>query len=299
MKREKVLLIVAIAALLAVGFFFWHSAHPPAHKRLIAKKYVVTAPTAKKKAVAPVLLPSGPKKFTNPRVAVVMDDFGYNKNNLDMLFNTQMPVTLSILPDLKYSSEIARLAELHGYEVILHLPLEPYRKDVKEEYDTIKSGMKESDIDARLAREIASVPGLKGVSNHMGSKSTEDKQLMSVIFKYLKTNNLYFFDSLTSQKSVCRECAAVSGIPCERRDIFLDNSEDVAAIEKQVMILKKMAFKRGKVIAVCHDKKNTIEVLARMMPGMAKEGVKFVYLSELVNIPATPVIDTQRSRRVR
>jgi hypothetical protein len=212
---------------------------------------------------------------------IVLDDFGFNKNNIDSLFSIHQPVTLSILPDLKYSGQIAALAASHGYETILHMPMEPHRNDVQEEVDTIRGGMTDREIIERLDKGIKNIPGLRGMSNHMGSKATEDKALMTVVLKYLKSEKLYFFDSLTSQKSVCREVASIVGIPYARRDVFLDNTEDVAAIEKQIMLLRRLAFRKGRAIAVGHDKKNTILALAKMMPEMAREGVKFVSLSEL------------------
>lgn len=226
-------------------------------------------------------LPSMVKKFANPKIAIVMDDFGYNKNNLDELFNIKEPITLSILPDLKYSREIADLARSHGYEVILHLPLESHRKEVREELDTIKTGMSGKEVLARLTKEIESVPGLDGVSNHMGSKATEDKALMTTILTCLKKNSLYFFDSLTSEKSVCREVAGAVGVRYARRDMFLDNTNDTNYIEEQLLKLRKFAFRNGRVIAICHDRKTTIAVLSKIMPEMVRDGVKFVYLSEL------------------
>ncbi len=278
MSRRAVFIIAAIIVVLAAGFLYWRHAHV-ARKYVVAKKRAVVAPAVVKKAE---ILPAVAKKFKNPKVAIVMDDFGYNMNNLETLFNIRQPVTLSILPDLRYSGQIAGLARDRGYEVMGHLPLEAHRKDVKEESDTIRSGMSESEIASRLAKEIASVPGLSGVSNHMGSKSTEDKLLMSMIFKHLKENNLYFFDSLTSQRSVCRETAAAAGIRYARRDVFLDIPNETSFIEKQLLEVRRLAFKSGRAIAVCHDRKNTITVLAKIMPAMAKDGIRFVYLSELV-----------------
>ena len=46
-----------------------------------------------------------------------------------------------------------------------------------------------------LEKNIESVPGLSGVSNHQGSKATEDKRVMEIILKDLKKRNLFFFDS--------------------------------------------------------------------------------------------------------
>jgi len=275
MKNKLILLTVIIIAV-AAAFIWWRTSHPAHHRYVIAKKHIPVSVVKK----VPAALSVVSKKITNPKIAIVIDDFGYNKNNISALFDIKQPVTLSILPDLRYSKEIADSARSKGYEVILHLPLEAHGKDVKQEADTIRHGMREEEVIARLSKEAASVPGLVGVSNHQGSKATEDKELMTVIFGYLKANKLYFFDSLTSQKSVCREVASHIGIPYARRDIFLDNSEEPASIEKQFLLLRKIAFKTGRAIAICHDKKNTIEVLSKLMPEMAREGIVFIKLSE-------------------
>lgn len=229
------------------------------------------------------LVPPGVVKvYKRPRVAIVIDDFGYSKNNLDTFFGLKQPVTLSILPGQPYSREVAMLAKARGFEAILHLPLESGRNDVAEEADTIRSGMSEKEILLKLKKEIESLPEIDGVSNHMGSKATADTAVMTSIIKYLKSRGLYFFDSLTSEKSVCCKVAKTLGVKCARRDIFLDNSNNTAAIEKQLADLKSMAFKQGEAIAICHDRKNTALVLSRVLPEMAGEGVEFVRLSDLV-----------------
>jgi polysaccharide deacetylase 2 family uncharacterized protein YibQ len=235
------------------------------------------APEAKKKETPPAT-----KTREGPMVAIVIDDFGYTKNNLDAIFDIAQPVTFSILPNQRYSREVADLAASRGYEVILHLPLEAHRNGSGEEAGTIRSGMRNGEVAAQVRTDIEGVPGLVGVSNHTGSKATEDRELMSVILRQLKARRLYFFDSLTSEKSVCSEVARAAGVRCARRDVFLDNSSDTGDIEKQVRELKRVAFSRGKAIAVCHDRKNTVAVLSKMMPEMAEDGIRFVYLSRMV-----------------
>lgn len=266
--RQRIIIIAAAAVVLigAIIFLWPHKAVKPVK---IAKKKAVAAAPAPRPAKA-------------AKVVIVMDDFGYNMNNLDTFFSINEPVTLSVLPEVKYSAAISEKARSKGYEVILHLPLEPHRKDVKEEADTINGRMTESEIISKLAREVKSVPGLTGVSNHMGSKATEDKRLMAIIFGYLKKQNLFFFDSMTSEKSVCREVAKSVGLKYARRDIFLDNTDDLQHVEKQLAALERIALRRGSAIAVCHDRKNTITALAKAMPGMARNGIEFVKLSEMV-----------------
>lgn len=278
MKSKLVLIILVSAFILISGILVMRgiqrARHAPARKK--------TAPRAITKI--PSRKPAVRKQATakGPRIAIVMDDFGYNMNNLEELFAIGEPITLSILPGLPYSRRIAQAAAGHGYETILHLPLESQRKDVKEEFDTIKSGMSEKEVLDRLQVQVASVPGLKGVSNHMGSKSTEDPVLMTEIFGYLKKKGLYFLDSLTSQNTVCGQTALKVGLPCARRDVFLDNSSDADYIRKQLNQARKVALGKGRAIAICHDRKTTIAVLAKGLPEMSAEGIRFVFLSELV-----------------
>ncbi len=226
--------------------------------------------------------PAIKKVYPNPRVAIVLDDFGYNNENLAALFEMGIPVTFSVLPNLKYSSTISRAARSKGYEVILHLPLEPHRKNVKEEVNTINSRLPESEILARLDSDIKSVPGLVGVSNHMGSQSTEDPKLMGIILRALEARRLFFLDSMTASKSVCEEAAKEAGVKFAKRSVFLDNTPGADKIRDQIYLLEQRAFATGAAIAIGHDKKVTVKVLSEELPALAREGVRFVTVAELV-----------------
>lgn len=276
--RALLILIISIFVLMA-AFFYWLGGYVTTKKMAKVRKAVIIVEPAKAKTAA---LPIVPKKIKSPMVAIVMDDFGYNAKDLDLLFSIKEPITLSILPNLRYSREIARLGRLHGKDIILHMPLESLNPNMREEADTIRVGMSEKYILERLKKGIESIPGLSGVSNHEGSKATEDRLVMATILKHLKDNGLYFLDSLTSQKSVCSEMAGVIGARCVKRDMFLDNTDSPDYIEKQLLGLRKLAFRKGRAIAICHDRKNTIHVLAKLMPEMAKDGILFVSLSDMV-----------------
>jgi len=277
MKIKIILTAVTILLVSGLALIFWRSSHAPKRKIIVVKKAPAAKAVAKKRKFTGIQ-----KNYINPMAAIVIDDFGYNMNNLDRLFAIKKAVTFSVLPNLPYSKRIARLASSKGYEVILHLPLESNDRSAPAEASTIKTDMSEKDVLALLDKDIASVPGLRGVSNHQGSKATEDKRSMSIVLSGLKERSLYFFNSLVTDKSICREVAAQYAVPYAERDIFLDNENNPEYIEKQMLSLRKMAFKYGSVIAVCHDRKNTIAVLSKMMPELAEEGIRFVYLSEIV-----------------
>lgn len=277
MKTRIVLIAAALILIISVGFILWHYTHLPKKKIVVREQAVVVKEAAKKSQ-----LPKIQKKYSNPKVVIVMDDFGYNMNNLDELFAIKLPVTFSVLPNLPYSQKIARLASSNGYEIILHQPMEANDKSAPQEAGTIKSGMNDKDVIALLEKSMSDVPGLSGISNHQGSKATEDKALMMIVLKELKKRKLFFFDSLVIQKSVCRDVAGALTVPYAKRDIFLDNTNSEDYIEKQVLALRRFAFRKGSAIAVCHDKKATITVLSKMMPQLAADGIVFTRLSEMV-----------------
>jgi len=277
--KPKFVIIISVAAIILITggiMAYLRFAHVP-KKGIVVQKRAV-----QKSAVVKKALPRIQKKFSNPKIAIVIDDFGYNMSDIDTLFASGLPVTLSILPNLSYSRRIADLARSKGYEVILHLPLEANDKLAPAESDTIKTDMDEKTITSMLDQEIAGVPGSRGVSNHQGSKATEDKATMSIIIAGLKKRKLYYFDSLVTDRSVCRALAKSALVPYAKRDMFLDNITSPDYIEKQMLSLRRFAFRKGGAIAVCHDRKNTIAVLSRMMPELSAEGIKFVPLSDMV-----------------
>jgi polysaccharide deacetylase 2 family uncharacterized protein YibQ len=141
--------------------------------------------------------------------------------------------------------------------------------------------MGKEEVVARLDNEIAGLFVIDGVSNHMGSEATEDAALMTVLLGELKKRNLFFLDSKTSEKSTAERVTRKLQVRYAERDVFLDNSNEEAYIKGQLMEAKDLAIRAGRAIAIGHDRKNTAKVLSEMMPKLAREGIKFVYVSEL------------------
>lgn len=235
----------------------------------------------KKPAQGKVEKPAKPRAYQG-KIAIVLDDWGYNLNNAQGLREIKEPLTLAILPRRTYSTTISQLALELKKEAILHLPLEPHRQpQYRLEPDTIVSSMPKREIAKILEADIKSVPGIRGVSNHMGSLATENEKLMTIIFAELKKKGFYFLDSFTG-KTVCKKLAGSIGIPYARRHVFLDNKADREYILGQVETLAKIAAQEGAAIGIGHDRAKTLEALAECMPDLRKRGFKFVYVSELV-----------------
>ncbi len=66
------------------------------------------------------------------------------------------------------------------------------------------------------------------------------------------------------------------------RDVFLDDSNDPADIEKQFQRMVDIAHKRGQAVAIGHPRPDTLRVLRERLPGLEAEGIKLVRISEIV-----------------
>ena len=215
------------------------------------------------------------------KIAIVIDDWGYNLHNLAILKEIRFPLTLSILPNLPYSRKIAREAHDLGLEVILHLPMEPH-ENYRLEEDTIMATSSESEIRDIIQEDFSSIIYARGVSNHMGSKVTEDPRVMKIVFSELKKSGFYFLDSLVSANSLGSKIARSMQMNFLKRDIFLDNQSDPEYIREQINKLKLQAGLKGSAIGVGHDRRSTFSVLREELPKLEAEGYRLVFLSELI-----------------
>ena len=223
------------------------------------------------------------------RVAIVLDDWGYNSSDLALLFKIKYPITVSILPNLRHSERVAKDAKIRGYQTMLHLPLESRHNEIPEQ-DTIYCAMNKDEIIKSLRLSLKSVPGVSGVNNHQGSKATENARTMKIILTELKNDRLFFLDSLTTSKSVCSAVAQEIGLKYAKRDIFLDEppsrleeKEQVLYIQKQLYKLSDLAIRKGYAIGIGHDKKVTLKVLKDVLPQLERKGIKIVFVSALTN----------------
>ncbi|MFA5338948.1 MAG: divergent polysaccharide deacetylase family protein [Candidatus Omnitrophota bacterium] len=257
------------------------SSNPVFRLTLIRRIPAIPAPPAPKPPVIPAPPEVKPSPVTpRPKLAIVLDDWGYNTKNLDALLQLDMPLTVSVLPDLPYSTLIAQKAEERGFEVILHMPMEPKAK-MRLELTTLRTDMSEKEIQAGFSKALQTVPGAAGVNNHEGSKATEDRRFMRVVFGELKKNNMFFLDSLVTNYSACERVARETGVRFVKRSVFLDNESDPAYIKKQFEKAMALAIKSGGAVAIGHDRPNTIAVLKEMVPIIASKGIEMVYVSNL------------------
>jgi len=223
------------------------------------------------------------KPIIKGRIAIVIDDWGYHLDNLAIAGGIKQRLTCAVLPGLKNSREVAEGLHKFGHEVILHLPMEPKGK-LKLEKNTIALTTPRKEVRRILNKDLSEIIFAKGVSNHMGSRLTEDMKQCEIVMLEVKKRRLYFLDSFVTAKSVCGKLAKKIGVRFAKRDVFLDNRDDPESIKTQLRELKNLAHTHGIAVGIGHDRKNTLLALKEMLPQLAKEGYQFVFVSEIARV---------------
>lgn len=218
----------------------------------------------------------------SPKVAFIIDDLGYETEVAKKIMELEFPVALSILPFLQRSEFIAEEGKKNNQEIMLHLPMEPNNSDADPGPGAIKSDMSEEEIRLAVRECILDFPYAIGVNNHMGSKITEDREIMEIVLEEIKEYNLFFIDSITTKGSIAYEVAQEMEIKSAVRSVFLDNENDMQYIKGQMLEVQETALRGGEVIAIGHSRINTFYVLKRMVPELIKAGIEIVPVSELV-----------------
>jgi polysaccharide deacetylase 2 family uncharacterized protein YibQ len=225
-----------------------------------------------------------PKIKELPRVAIIIDDLGYNRKMAQKFLELDAVLTFSVLPYSPFTKKIARWANKKGMDVMLHLPMEPM------EYPAIDPGpgvllmsMSPDELIRQLNRDLDAIPEIKGVSNHMGSKMTAESDQMYQIFSILKKRGLFFLDSRSTAHTVGRPSARLLKIPFAERDVFIDHKTNADFIRRQLKILVRIARKKGEAVGIAHPSKTTLKIFREELPELQKQ-VELVPVSQLVKI---------------
>ena len=219
-----------------------------------------------------------------PKVAIIIDDLGYDWFIAKKFLALDGVFTFSVLPHGPYTKSIAKAAEAKGYEIMLHLPMEPI------EYPSVNPGpgalltsMSPDELIEQLRKDLDDVPSIKGVNNHMGSRMTTVSTQMYQIFSVLKQRNLFFIDSRSTAKTVCKPSARLLQIPFAQRDVFIDHIPDPEFIRKQLRQLVKIAKRKGVAVGIAHPHKITYKILSQELPELKKK-VRLVPASKIVKV---------------
>lgn len=226
-------------------------------------------------------MPHGPETKTPslPKLAIIVDDFGYSLAQARRFAELPLPLTWAILPFLGGSGEAAKIAKAHGIPYLLHLPMQA-ESDGKGGPYLIGVDMDDREIRNAARNAIDSLPGAIGVNNHRGSLATSDLRVVRALLAEVQLHGLPFIDSRTSPHSVVLSVAKELDMPALANDVFLDHEEDERTMAMRLEMASSIARRRGYAITICHVRKETLTFLSKVTADMLN-GVELVTAPQL------------------
>lgn len=213
-----------------------------------------------------------------PVVALVFDDLGENLKALKEIHSLRIPLTIAVIPGLKFSRNCAQIGKLSGFSVLVHLPLEPKQK-IRSRVKLIGPSTPLQERKALLKYYLDEIKPAIGVNNHMGSLASENVEFMREVLKEVKKRGLFFLDSRTSLNSVSCAVAKEEGVVCLENSGFLDSVYEEKVIIRRIETLLEEVKSQRRLIIIAHPKEKTLEVLHREIPRL-KDKIHFVTLKE-------------------
>lgn len=218
-----------------------------------------------------------------PRIAIIIDDLGYQLAAGHRAIALPGPVVCAILPGTPGAVPLAKTAYEHGKEVLLHLPLQAVSHHATEP-GGLTLDMSRQRFAETFAHALDSVPFAIGVNSHRGSMLTRHPGHMRWLMEDIRArNDLFFVDSYTTHRSVALQVASEEGVPAIKRDVFLDTNPDRLANEFER--LKALARQRGLAVGIGHPYPATLAFLEHEIPRLVEEGIQLVPLRELIEFP--------------
>ena len=214
--------------------------------------------------------------------SIIIDDLGNHREYGEMAISLPGPITLAFLPHTVFAEELADRAHHAGKEIMLHLPLQSVRHH-HHTPGTLKLHMTHGEFVRQLRLDMASVPHIKGINNHMGSLLTQHPGHMNWLMSALaKEGGLYFVDSRTTTKSVAAMFANKHKVPNMDRDIFLDPDPSPETIRREFTRFIDKINQSGYAIAIAHPYPQTIEFIKAHLAELEEQGIRLVPVSEII-----------------
>lgn len=213
------------------------------------------------------------------RLVIIIDDVGNNKQYGQQTVELPGRITLAFLPHTPFAKRLAKQAYAQGKEVMLHQPM-ANESQAALGPGALTAELSESEFKKILNYNIASIPHLSGLNNHMGSALTTQQQAMNWTMQVSKQHQLYFVDSLTNANSVAQQTAQQYQIKNLKRHVFLDHEKSQEFIDGQFKQAIKIAKQYGVAVLIGHPYPETLSYLQQALTELtATDSVQQVQLA--------------------
>ncbi|MEE9911891.1 MAG: divergent polysaccharide deacetylase family protein [Deltaproteobacteria bacterium] len=224
-----------------------------------------------------------PPRLPSKQVAIIIDDIGYDMAAVRELLRIDADITFAILPLVAHSREAAEILHKADHETLLHLPMEPlsYPRE-KPGSGALFTDMNDEELVFQLEKNLASVPYVSGVNNHMGSKFMTDEERLLLVFKQLKKKDLFFIDSRTTNNTKTIIASQKVHLTVASRKVFLDNDRNYSKIYQILMDAAEAPAGDSPLIMIGHPYPETIRAIRDARKVFREKGVSIIPVSKLL-----------------
>jgi hypothetical protein len=227
------------------------------------------------------------KRSEIKKVAIIIDDIGYDLAPLRELIQIDAPMTFAIFPYGPHSVEAAKTLHRNGRQILLHLPMEPRQYPrIKTDKGALLMSMDHDTIKRQLEQDLQAIPYVVGVNNHMGSRFMEDPEKLFIVMQAIKDKGLFFIDSRTTPLSRGYEVAVKVGIPFAARKVFIDNGKSYSETLKILMLIieQKKEGDIDDIIMIGHPRNSTVQALKKILPLFKEQGIEIISASGMTRL---------------
>jgi polysaccharide deacetylase 2 family uncharacterized protein YibQ len=151
---------------------------------------------------------------SSPVISIIIDDMGKTMEDGRRVLRLPGPVACAFLPRAPHTGELATEAHGRGKEVMLHLPMDSVdgrRLDA----GAVTLNMTHKEFARVVEANLAAVPYVQGINNHMGSLLTRHPGHMLWLMEELQRHpRMFFVDSRTTVATVARRILNTSLTVC-------------------------------------------------------------------------------------
>ena len=221
-------------------------------------------------------------------LVIIINGFGNGADGTREFMYMDIPFTAAVMPGGSYTEDEAHRLLANGKEVIINMPMEAKNmRNISLPEISITDSNTKAEARAALLKAIGQIPGATGINNHLGTKVMENEELVTTILSTAMESNLYFVDTLTTNRSKALEVAESLGAKVYTADILLDGRGDIRRIERNLRRAGERAAENGFAVAVGHvgpqGGRATAAAIQNIYTELRQKGVYIITMSELIS----------------
>ncbi|MDG5815600.1 divergent polysaccharide deacetylase family protein [Chitinispirillales bacterium ANBcel5] len=218
------------------------------------------------------------------KFAILIYNFGFeaDKTTVEYLSFPE-PLTIALLPHERLAPWTAQIANEYNKEVVVLVPMEELPRSYSRYNDAaIMVHHDENEIKNLLSQAVGSLPDFSGVGNFHGNRSMQNSRVVTTIMSEINNHDSYFIHINKSRFSKADSIAAYHNAQYTSVDGVIDPQDNAEQIRNKLLHYAVVSHNTGRFVLKAPPTSLFIDILNDQLPNLKSNGVKLVYVSELL-----------------